>query len=128
MRANLKDMDRRSTGSATNSSPPAVRWLGFLLRLLFGWKHETAGTMQLGRMHEEAVNGDGLVEVGADGVILPETSWTAGEVSPSDFKERSKSVSMMWPSDRTSTFSGFRSRYTTPSMWMYSMATTTSEA
>ena len=42
--------------------------------------------------------------------------------------DRSKSESMMWPSSRTSTFSGFRSRYTTPSMCRYSRARSTSAA
>ena len=40
--------------------------------------------------------------------------------------ERSKSESMMWPSSRTSTFSGLRSLYTIPSMCRYSMASSTS--
>uniref|UniRef100_A0A0A9HRW6 Uncharacterized protein n=1 Tax=Arundo donax TaxID=35708 RepID=A0A0A9HRW6_ARUDO len=35
---------------------------------------------------------------------------------------------MMWPSARTRTFSGFRSRYTMSTMWMYSSAATTSAA
>ncbi|WRX33169.1 hypothetical protein QQP08_025656 [Theobroma cacao] len=50
-----KDMDRTSMGSATNSGPP--RWPVFFLRLRFGWKHDTAGTIQFGIMHEEDVKG-----------------------------------------------------------------------
>uniref|UniRef100_A0A0A8Z7L1 Uncharacterized protein n=1 Tax=Arundo donax TaxID=35708 RepID=A0A0A8Z7L1_ARUDO len=42
--------------------------------------------------------------------------------------ERSKSESMMWPPSLTSTFSGFRSLYTTPSMCRYSSASNTSDA
>lgn len=41
-------------------------------------------------------------------------------------RERSKSDSIMWPSSRTSTFSGFRSRYMIPSMCRYSNARRTS--
>ncbi|GJW40986.1 hypothetical protein Tco_0066831 [Tanacetum coccineum] len=43
-----------STGSATNYGP--LWFMGFLLRLNFRLKQETEGTMQLGRMHEAAVN------------------------------------------------------------------------
>ena len=71
--------------------------------------------MQLGMMHEEEddVAGSG-----------PEPGWFGfgsgleegvsicgvGVERSSQIKERSKSVSMMWPSDLTRTFSGFRSR------------------
>jgi hypothetical protein len=43
-------------------------------------------------------------------------------------RERSKSESIMCPSSRTRTFSGFRSLYTTPSMCRYSIARRTSAA
>lgn len=43
-------------------------------------------------------------------------------------RERSKSESMMCPSSLTRTFSGFKSRYTIPSMCKYSNANSTSEA
>jgi hypothetical protein len=57
-----------------------------------------------------------------------EMTWAGVGAVGSHFKERSKSVNMIWPSDLTKTFSGFRSRYTMPIMWMYSKATTTSAA
>uniref|UniRef100_A0A0A9CXW6 Uncharacterized protein n=1 Tax=Arundo donax TaxID=35708 RepID=A0A0A9CXW6_ARUDO len=41
-------------------------------------------------------------------------------------RERSKSDSMMWPSSRTRTFSGLRSRYIIPSICRYSRARSTS--
>jgi hypothetical protein len=56
---------------------------------------------------------------------------TAGNMSIGDTTHRndkSKSDSMMCPSSRTSTFSGFKSLYTTPIMCRYSRANNTSAA
>lgn len=63
-------------------------------------KQETAGTMQLGRMQEEAVNLGGLsgrwsVVDGGFRWWWSEKTWAGVDVERSHFKERSKSVSMM---------------------------------
>ncbi|KAH0453480.1 hypothetical protein IEQ34_017804 [Dendrobium chrysotoxum] len=114
------DIERRSMGSATKTSPPAgpPRRLVFLTRLRFGWKQDTPGTMQLGRMQLVLAAVEAVVAARSFGWGLEEgrvgwwlrMSCAAGEQPKSALSDRSKSVSMMWPSDLTRTFSGFRSR------------------
>lgn len=111
----MNDMDRTLMGSTTNSGPLCILCLFFHLR--FRWKHDAAGTMQLGKMHEDEVTWESLNVNLWSGMI-----W-AVDMDSSVFKERSKSVSITWPSDRTNTFSGLRSRYAISNMWRYSSAT-----
>jgi hypothetical protein len=140
------DIDRSSTGSATNSSssplpllpppPPLEAKLlplfddSFLVRQHRrrrprpgkSWKQEAAGTMQEEMAQDAAAPERAARESGSE-----MTCARVGAVG-SHLRERSKSVSMMWPSARTRTFSGLRSRYTMSIMWMYSSAATTSAA
>jgi hypothetical protein len=81
--------------------------------------------MQDGMMHDDEEEEEEWPPARAMGSEM--TCAGVGAVG-SHLSERSKSVSMMWPSARTSTFSGFRSRYTMSTMWTYSSAATTSAA
>ncbi|KAH0450211.1 hypothetical protein IEQ34_020903 [Dendrobium chrysotoxum] len=65
--------------------------------------------MQLGKLLHELVRLADVVDGEEDG-RGPRMNWAVGEQPYSLLRERSKSVSIMWPSERTRTFSGFRSR------------------
>lgn len=124
-------MDRAEVGSATSSGkapdgvPGSTRDLPdlFLLKIRGrkheGWMHAVGGSMQDGCAQNPAPCLEGS-ESEAEVVIR------VGETA--HLRERSKSDNIMWPSLRTRTFSGFRSRYMTPSMWRYSSAKRTSAA
>lgn len=107
-----KEFDRASDGSATSCGSDlmwaAVSALTFLAFVAagknLGLKHGTwqDGSMQNGSMQLDSVHGpDGLT--GSVAVNWRRVGLTV------HLSERSKSVSMMWPSSRTSIFSGFRS-------------------
>ncbi|TVU45939.1 hypothetical protein EJB05_05449, partial [Eragrostis curvula] len=106
-----KELDRASTGSATNRGcgGDARRFHLFSRRSCSSGmgRHVGAGT------------------AASAASPLPFLSSAGDAVDSSD---RSKSVSMMCPSARMSTFSGLRSRYTMPIMCRYSSARSTSAA
>lgn len=119
------DIDRAPVGSTTSFGMApccccsllfgmeAAEALFLLLRLpkSLGMKH--VGWMHAPPLGPEALQGSG----GRTSVV-----------EAAQRRERSKSESMTWPSSLTRTFSGFRSRYTTPSMCRYSSARSTSAA
>ena len=123
-----KEFDRALVGS-TISCGIGLLWAArsdfsfLVLDSSLGVKHGTchAGWRQNGSMHLESVHG---LETLFGDLMGGEDFSSVGVAA--HLSDKSKSVSMMWPSSRTKTFSGFKSRYTTPSMWRYSSARRTS--
>jgi hypothetical protein len=70
--------------------------------------------------------GDGAATGGAGLGLVAGASGSCG--CAGSRVERSKSTSMMWPLSWMRTFSGLRSRYTTPRLCRYSSASTSSAA
>lgn len=110
-----KDMDRAAVGSATSSGSNGGPSSGRGFRVFFlvfwgksrgrkhaGWMHTDVGSIQLGWMQNER---DEVLE---SLELKEEVLISVGETA--HWRERSKSDSIMWPSSRTRTFSGLRSR------------------
>lgn len=128
------DIDRTSVGSTTSSGMDAGdttesarvdifrRSVDLRNRWLTMGTHDCRAT-ELGSTHDSNE---------CRRSVLDESDESVGEMTRVGLTEqrndRSKSESMMWPSSRTRTFSGFRSLYTTPIMWRYSRASKISAA